>query len=51
MSNLQGWPSVALATLAPLAALLMWSLAEPSTGAATLALAVLVALAVVAISG
>ena len=51
MSNLEGWPSLVLATLGPLAALLMWSLVEPSTGAATLALSVLVALAVAAISG
>ena len=51
VSNLEGWPSMALATLGPLAALLMWSLVEPSTGVATLALSVLVALAVVAISG
>ena len=50
MSNLEGWPPSALAALAPLAALLLWSLVEPSTGAATLALSVLVALAVVAIS-
>ena len=51
MSNLEGWPSLAPATLGPLAALLMWSLVEPSTGAGTLVLSVLVALAIVAISG
>ena len=51
MTNLESWPSLALATLGPLAALLLWSLVEPSTGAATLALSVLVGLPVVAISG
>ena len=51
MLNLQGWPSLALATLVPLAALLVWSLVDPSTGAATLVLSLLVALAVVAING
>ena len=42
---------LALATLVPLAALLIWSLLDPSTGAATLILSLLVALAVVAING
>ena len=51
MSNLEGWPSVAVAILAPLAALLVWSLVDPSTGAATLVLSLLIALAVVAING
>ena len=51
MLNLQGWPSLALATLAPLAALLVWSLVDPSTGTATLVPSLLVALAVVTING
>ncbi len=51
MSNLEGWPSLALATLVPLAALLVWSVADPSTGSATLVLSLLVVLAVVAING
>ena len=51
MSNLEGRPSLAVATLAPLAALLVWSLVDPSTGAATLVLSLLVGLALVAING
>ena len=49
MSNLKWWPPAA--ALSPLALLLAWSAADPSPGAATLALFLLVALAVVAVSG
>ena len=51
MSNLEGWPSFAVAALGPLAVLVLWSLADPSTGAATLILCLLVGLAVVALNG
>ena len=51
MSNLEGWPSFAVAALGALAVLVLWSLGDPSTGAAALILCLLVGLAVVGVNG